>query len=140
MFLQRCGTAPLVAVDPLQRLARKQTQRIHHLIHFYLRSVPRVDPVHAVEGDAGARAVNVVDEEFADEDRGVGVAFSYAGDHFARGDGDAGYAGDGEGLGGSCGVSRVRRGIRGGDWLRVGRRSLCRRGRGRDIRRGRGRR
>lgn len=57
-----------------------------------------MDPVHAVDGDAGAFAVDVIDEEFADENGCVCVAFSDARDHFFGADGDFGYSWDGKGL------------------------------------------
>ena len=100
MFLQRRRRAPIIPVNPQQRLARQQTQRVHHVVHFDGAPVPRVDPVHAVERDARARAVDVIDEEFPDEHGCVGVALADARDHFAGAHGDFGDSGDGEGLGG----------------------------------------
>jgi hypothetical protein len=134
MLLERGRLAPIVLVNPLECFANEQTQSVDHLVHLDLRTIPRVDPVHAVDGDAGALAVNIVDEKFADKNGRVGVAFAYARDHFFGADGDFGYSWDGEGL--EVEISEAGRSLKMMRYGRGGRRSLCRKERSRDIRRG----
>lgn len=86
MLLKRDRLSPVVLIDPLEGFAGEQAEGVDHLVHLDLVTVAGVDPVHAVQGDTCALAVNVIDEKLANEDGGVGVAFSYALDHFSGSD------------------------------------------------------